>query len=34
MPFTEYFKNRENYEFVKEFNKLNNYEPIYCIRCS
>lgn len=27
MPFSEYAKNRENFEFIKEFNKLNNYQP-------
>mmetsp|Transcript_45790 Transcript_45790/g.33514 ORF Transcript_45790/g.33514 Transcript_45790/m.33514 type:complete len:89 (-) Transcript_45790:571-837(-) len=27
MTFQEYAKNRNNFEFMKEFNKLNGYQP-------
>ena len=32
ISFAEFAKNRDNYEYVKEFNKLNGYMPTFCIR--
>jgi hypothetical protein len=31
---SEYAKNRDNFEYVKEFNRLNCYAPTYCLRNS
>ncbi|TNV78763.1 hypothetical protein FGO68_gene3958 [Halteria grandinella] len=32
ITFAEFGKNRENYEFVKEFNRLNSYQPYYVLK--
>ena len=29
IKFTDFAKNRENFEYIKEFNKLNSYQPTY-----
>lgn len=34
MSFEEYSKNRDNFEFLKEFNKLNDYQPYICLQNS
>ena len=31
ITFEDFSKNRENYEFVKEFNRLNDYQPHFCL---
>ncbi|CDW87012.1 UNKNOWN [Stylonychia lemnae] len=31
VSFKEFGKNRDNYEYIKEFNKLNSYAPHYCL---
>ena len=34
IKFTDFAKNRENFEYVKEFNRLNSYQPHYVLRNS
>ena len=34
IKFTEFAKNRENYEYIKEFNRLNCYQPFYMLKNS
>lgn len=34
IKFSEFAKNRENYEYVKEFNRLNSYQPTYMLKNS
>ncbi len=34
IKFSDFAKNRENFEYLKEFNRLNNYAPTYCLRHS
>ena len=34
ITFAEFSKNRDNFEFLKEFNRLNNYQPSYWLRHS
>ena len=34
IKFADSVKNRENFEYVKEFNRLNSYEPHYVLRNS
>jgi hypothetical protein len=34
IKFTDFAKNRENFEYVKEFNTLNCYQPYYLLRNS
>lgn len=34
MPLADYAKNKDNFEFVKEFNKLNSYSPSLCLQNS
>ena len=31
IKFSDFGKNRDNFEYVKEFNKLNSYQPYYCL---
>lgn len=32
ISFSNFAKNRDNYEYVKEFNKLNGYQPTYLLK--
>lgn len=34
IKFTDFAKNRSNFEYVKEFNRLNCYQPHYVLRNS
>lgn len=34
IKFADFAKNRSNFEYVKEFNRLNCYEPYYVLRNS
>jgi hypothetical protein len=34
IKFSDFAKNRSNYEYIKEFNRLNCYQPTYCFRNS
>ena len=34
ITFQEFAKNRVNFEYIKEFNKLNSYQPTYCVKNS
>lgn len=31
ISFKDFAKNRDNYEYIKEFNKMNKYAPHYCL---
>jgi hypothetical protein len=34
IPFSTFAKNRDNFEYIKEFNRLNCYAPTYCLKNS
>ena len=34
IKFSDFSKNRENFEYIKEFNRLNNYQPYYLLQNS
>jgi len=34
IPFSTFAKNRDNFEYIKDFNRLNCYAPTYCLKNS